>query len=170
MTVSVLMFFFLTVGACYDVTAQENADSHFRRGIDYFKPQILENMRKAAQEGKRPPQQVTPKYSQEAARLVDRINENHKDSLFFAYNSFIVKGQSVVLEEDFTLVKRSLVCDLFFKFVDEDLVVEDCDKKRNKLEWKEMKAQAAHLLDLGNRRYFAFGVHTVSRADFSALL
>jgi hypothetical protein len=95
--------------------------------------------------------------SQEIARLVERINQNYKDTLQLYYDiicseeGYIERGLGITYEVDFTLVKRYLECHVpaaVFRFDETDPSgfryyhkptdsVEFCDKKLHGLKWEE---------------------------------
>jgi tetratricopeptide (TPR) repeat protein len=108
--------------------------------------------------GKQPPQStLTPEDSQEMARLVERISQSYKGAFrvtgdFVVNNRVVEKGQlikgySMALDKDFTLVRRYLSCDLPSVY---DSVAsarksgkdwmqnwaENCDKERQGVKWK----------------------------------
>lgn len=128
--------------------------------------EFLNELRKTAQESKQPTQKVTPEDSQEVARLVERLNQNCKDTLEFDWSDsdfdddYIRKAQSLTLEEDFTLVERYRECSITsvnWRFAGDNRIpadyrmsadsVGDCDKNSYGLKWEE-KTERAPLLQI----------------------
>jgi len=115
--------------------------------------------KKSAQENNQPLRESPSDDSQEIAQLVERLNQNYKDTLEFDRSDSvhdddsIRKALSIALEADLTLVKHYLECSMpnsnwlpaddpradYRMSADS---VSDCDKQRHGLKWKEKTEQA----------------------------